>query len=93
MNEEKKEQEDDGIGVGGLLTIMIIIGIVTVGFVVYNAMQEPYRIADELEDRLNDMDDVSDEYKQGWKDCISNYLDITTSPTNSTSDLIAKEVK
>ena len=87
MEEEEKE-EDEGPSLGALFTAFSIVMIVTVGFVIYQVMSEPYRTADELRDVVNNqMNNISDEYKEGWLDCVDYYLKMKTEATNVTSDI------
>jgi hypothetical protein len=48
-------------------------------------MAEPYRTNDKLKERLDVLDDVSDDYRQGWLDCAEYYLWLKTAPTNVTT--------
>ena len=81
MNEEKKE-EPNGIGLG--IVLMVVVSLV-VGIGLYAYFSEPYTTADKLRDQLNNVGDVSEDYKQGWLDCVNYYLHMKTAPTNVTA--------
>ena len=81
MNEEK---EDEGINLGTLITIGVIVMTLVVGLGIYTYVTEPYRTADRLRDTIADKN-VSDDYRQGWLDCVDEYIDIMTEATNCTS--------
>ena len=81
---EKKEEKESGISLGTLITIGAVLMIV-VGMGIYQYMSAPYRVADELREHLDNKGNVSDEYKQGWLDCVAYYLKKQTEATNMTS--------
>ena len=81
MDEEK---ENEGIDLGTLITIGIIFMILIVGLGIYTYVNAPYHTADRLRDTIADKN-VSDDYRQGWLDCVDEYIDIMTEATNCTS--------
>jgi len=85
--EEEKDKEEKGIGIGGLLTVGVIVMILIIGVGVYQYVTAPFRIADELKERLDSYGNVSSDYRQGYLDCVANYLKITVEPTNITSEV------
>ena len=86
-------KEDDGkLDIGIFLTILAITSIFIVGTGIYAYISEPYRIADVLRDKIDGMDDVSEDYRSGWLDCIEQFLYEKTKAVNMTSsDLVCKE--
>lgn len=84
MMDEDKKEEDNGLGIGTLLTIGIVVTTLIVGMGIYVHISEPFYTADKLRDKINSMN-VTDEYRQGWLDCVDEYMDIMTEPTNCTT--------
>ena len=41
-------------------------------------------MADDLRERLDDNINASDDYKQGWLDCVDYYLHLAVGPANMT---------
>ena len=70
------------------IALPVIIGIIVLGFIAFvmiGSFLEPHWTADKLRDQLNNVGDVSEDYKQGWLDCVNYYLDMKTGPTNVTA--------
>jgi len=82
-NEEEKKEED-GPSLSTLFAVTTVVIILVVGFMVYNIVTGPFRMADELREHINDVN-CSDDYRQGWLDCVDYWLDLVTSPQNATS--------
>ena len=82
--DEKKEVEE-GRGLGTLFIVATIVVVLVVGFGIYNYISEPFHTADSLKDRINDLGNVTSDYRQGWLDCADYYLWLKTAPTNVTS--------
>ena len=88
MKMEEEKEEDNNPGGSVLFFAITITIIVVVGFSLYNYISEPYRTADELRDVVNNhMNNISDEYRQGWLDCVDYYLNMKTEPTNVTTNI------
>lgn len=87
MDEDKKD-EDEGLGLGRLGLVFGVIFLVITGLVVHNIITGPYRTADQLRERLDDKVNVSDDYRQGWLDCVKYWLHLTIGPHNMTSTLV-----
>ena len=84
MSEEEKKN-----GIGVYISIGLVLAILIVGFGVYRVVSEPYRVADELRDRLKDIEDTkSEDYKQGWSDCVKYYINEIYGPQNATAMFI-----
>jgi len=81
---EDKKEDEEGISLGTLITIGFVVMTVVVGLGIYTYITAPFHTADRLRDTINDMD-VSDQYRQGWLDCVDEYIDIMTEATNCTS--------
>ena len=77
-----KKEEPNGIGLGIVLMVVIVF---VVGIGLYAYISEPYTTADRLRDQLDNVGDVSEDYKQGWLDCVNYYLHMKTAPTNVTA--------
>jgi len=83
---EEESKQDDGRGIGTLFIIGTVVIIIIVGLSIFNALAHPFSMGDSLKERLNALGNVSDDYRQGWLDCINYYLKLETGPTNSTSN-------
>ena len=85
MVEDKKDRSDVWMV---RLAVLLIFLTVCVGLYAY--LSEPFRVADRLHDRLDALmvGGVSDEYRQGWLDCVSYYLNQIYGPSNMTSSKI-----
>ena len=79
-----KDKEDEGISLGTLITISVVVMTLVVGLSIYTYVTAPYHTADRLRDTIADKN-VSDDYRQGWLDCVDEYIDIMTEATNCTS--------
>ena len=90
MVEVEYDENGKGIGTVVLAATIIIVVVLAIGF--YNAMAEPYHVADMLKDRLDDYGNVSDDYRQGYLDCVSNYLKIKTGPSNITTAIVIGDI-
>lgn len=82
MNKEKKEE---GSGLGKIITMSVVLVLLLVGLSVYTVATGPYRMADDLRERLDENSNASDDYKQGWLDCVEHYLHLAIGPTNMTA--------
>jgi len=82
MTEDNKEDEE-GISLGTLIFVGVVVMTVVVGLGIYTYVTAPYHTADTLRDYI-DGRDVSDDYRQGWLDCVDKYIDIMTEATNCT---------
>jgi len=86
MSEENEEGKHD---LGWMISIGLVIIIVIIGVSIYNVMSEPYRVADELRGRLKDIEvGKSEDYKQGWNDCVKYYINEIYGPKNATAMLL-----
>ena len=81
MNEEKKEE---GFNLGKVLAVAAALMIILVGAAIYMDAQGKYWMADNLRDHLDEKGNVSDDYRQGWLDCVDYYLHLAIGPTNAT---------
>ena len=85
MNESKNTNDNSiVIPVFGIIITLVIILII--GFVLISEYSHPEY--DYLEDGLNSLDNVSDEYRQGWKDCIEELKEFNTMVSNVTDQMI-----
>jgi hypothetical protein len=80
-----EEKEEEGNGLGHMITVALILVCIVIGLVVYNVASGPYRTADQLRERLDDKVNVSEEYRQGWLDCVKYYLEVAIGPNNMTA--------
>ena len=87
MVEETKEDEEvvEGPSLGTMLFVGAVVMTVIVGFAVYQMVVGPYATADNLRDHV-DRINCSDDYRQGWLDCVDYWLDMTVGPQNCTSN-------
>ena len=81
MNEEKKEE---GFNLGKVMAVVTALVLIIVGLSVYMAVAGPYWMAEDLRERLEEKGPVSDDYGQGWLDCVDYYLHLAIGPTNMT---------
>jgi len=81
MNEEKKEE---GTGMGKLMAVVAALMIILVGAAIFMDAQGKYWMADDLRERLDERSGLSDDYKQGWLDCVDYYLHLAIGATNMT---------
>ena len=84
---EEKEEENTGPSLGALFALFSIVMIMVVGFAVFQMIMGPYATADNLRDVVNSRD-VTDDYRQGWLDCVEYWLDMTVGPQNATAAVI-----
>lgn len=83
MVEEKKDKS-----AGWMVVLAIFLITLTLCVGIYAYLSEPYRVSGLLKEHLVSLGDtVSDEYQQGWLDCISYYMNEIYGPTNMTSCL------
>jgi len=85
--EDKKEDEADGIGLGRLITVGLVVVIIVVAMGIHATMTAPYHMADDLRERIDAKGNVSDDYRQGWLDCVDYFLKLSTEPTNMTGGM------
>jgi len=83
MNEEKKDMGTFVVAL--LIFIMVAIPIVALSFMDY--MQDDYEI-ERLRNEIKNKQDVSNEYIQGWNDCISKLISIRNEVTNITANVM-----
>ena len=84
MEEEKKEEPEE-TSLAWMFTLIAVTIMLIVGSSLYQYISEPYRTADELRDILDSKEGVSDDYCNGWNDCVDYYFKMKTEPTNMTS--------
>lgn len=85
MNDEKKEDEPESSSIAWMGFVIAVSIILVVGFALYQTISEPYRTADKLRDVVNNqMNNISDDYREGWLDCVDYYLKMKTEMTNMT---------
>jgi len=78
MNKEEQK------GGGGFLIGFGIIVIVFIGIIAY--LSYPFDEDEQyLQDKIDNMDDVSDKYRMGWKDCIKALHNWKRRATNATA--------
>ena len=84
MKEEKEEKNSIGL----MFALVGIIFIIVIGMVIY-IITEPFRVADELRNRLKEIEfNHSVDYKQGWLDCVRYYINKIYGPQNATAMLL-----
>ncbi len=86
MNKEKEETEK-GISLSALLTLGFIIVVVVVGGLILsmsiNFMHN--ESMDHAHNTIDDMQNVSEDYRQGWNDCLADIHDHYSKAQNVTS--------
>ena len=87
MVEEKKEEVEAGPSLSTLLFVAGVCVTILVGFAVYNMVTGPYAVADDLRDHV-DRINCSDDYRQGWLDCVDYWLEQTVGPANCTTAMV-----
>ncbi len=81
MNDEKKGKK----GIAKLMIVLLTVVVIIIVLYVYTAIVEPYRVADQLRNRLKDIESgYSEDYRQGWLDCVSYYINEIYGPKNAT---------
>lgn len=86
---EKKEEPNGGKGISVLLTIGAVVMVVMVGIAVFSGSLAIMHneAMDHACDTINSMDDVSDDYRQGWNDCLDSIDDYYSKAHNTTSTI------
>ena len=84
----EEEIEEPSPGIVGLCFAIAVIVLVGACFIY--GLLGPYRMADELREKLDSYGNVSDDYRQGWLDCIATYLKISIGPQNATENVRAE---
>jgi hypothetical protein len=92
MAEEKQEEKKDEANeknstLGILITIGVFVSILIMSFGLYEYIMHPYQVMDELKRELNSRDNISDDYRQGWLDCIAYYYHRYVEATNMTANI------
>lgn len=72
MKEEEKKKEG-GIPWGFLLTIALLLLVSTLIYWQLTPWMHETEISNYLENQIEGRDDVSEDYVQGWNDCIDEY--------------------
>jgi len=81
------DEQESGMNFWGVL-IAIFLVIIVLGFVYWQlASQWNTYEYDKLKEELDKKENVSDDYKQGWLDCIEELERIRTKTTNITSTM------
>lgn len=91
MNQDKEEKKEEKTKSVPLTLITILIVIIIGGFIFWEVSNSfSCYECDRLKEELNKKTNVSEEYRQGWIDCIEKLRDIRQEATNITSqfDLI-----
>jgi len=92
MTEEKKEPE----GIPWFTLMIVFVSFVIMGLVVWQTTAHLFddSIETHLKHEITQMDNVSDDYVQGWLDCVDEYhkwirraQNITNQLANQTSSL------
>jgi len=82
MSEEETVEESSPVP----MTVGLIIVTIVLGFVAWHVMgqYDTYEY-DRLNDALDNKINVSDDYRQGWLDCIAKLKSIRTEMSNVTN--------
>jgi len=85
MNKKKKPDAEKGISIA--LTIGVVIAVALVGGAILNSgLNSMHKEAmDQARDDINNMQNVSDDYKQGWNDCLAKINDHYSKACNTTA--------
>jgi len=83
------DKDNDEVEAGPTIGTMFFIGaifvITIVGFSIYQMISGPYTVADNLREHINHVN-CSDDYRQGWLDCVNYWLDMNVGCQNCTSN-------
>ena len=81
---EKQEENEEGswIGITIAITFMVVVGVFIYVTMANTVMcYECDRLTEEIDKKTN----VSDDYRQGWLDCVSKLRSIRNEVTNVTN--------
>ena len=82
---KKNDKPDYNLYIVTILGILSIISVFIFAFLIDDYSHSEYEY---LEDGLNSLDNVSDEYRQGWMDCIEELKEFNTMVSNVTDQFI-----
>ena len=82
---EKKEEETRDNSTLIIAILMAIMIIIPMGAVSYMGYLQDQREVDRLRQEIKDKQNVSNDYIQGWNDCIDKLVSIRNEATNVTS--------
>lgn len=87
MNNEKKEKPNGGKGISTLLTIGVVVMVIAVGIALFSTTLGMMHdeAMDHAHDTIDSMQNVSDDYRQGWNDCLDDIDDYYSKAHNTTS--------
>lgn len=88
MVEEKKDGKNNGNGFYFHLAVLTIV-VIVVGFLVVTTM-DSFIMKDyenKLKNIIHSKENVSDDYRKGWNDCIDELHEMRTRAINMTADM------